>query len=257
MNLLKQLLTESDTSADAAASQLIAAVKGAQSFFEGRGDTTRVMFRGLRSPRGLVATMHSRTRRPLDSSQLVHNALDENLARDFGFAYRSQGTFVTPGQKQAELYGPAHVVLPQGEWEFCWSPVVHDGFQFFGLNRFVTYCERQPLSEEADQLLRDEIRWMEEDRDIAAVVAKNDEFLALFNKWFDGKYKEARFRNSDLAAAMATNNEIILKCDSYVIVPQYARFNELVESINVILGTDISPNITGDVLVNTIAQRVL
>lgn len=101
-------------------------------------ETTRPFYRGIRKfvpltvpfP-GVYGTDASiwktqQDRKPMTSESWFHDKLNDALYQHFGTKYRSSSTFVTPFKDTAGIYGEVFVMIPIGEYEYLWSPIVSD-----------------------------------------------------------------------------------------------------------------------------------
>lgn len=81
-----------------------------------------------------VKTIRS-NREPLDSSKDLHSKLNNSIADEGFVANRSNSVFVTGSVSTAEEYDNnnniARVVLPVGEFNYTWSPDIHDATHDF------------------------------------------------------------------------------------------------------------------------------
>ncbi len=65
-------------------------------------------------------------RSPSDSLIEIHEFADMWFQQHFGWRARSQGTFVTGRKTEAAAYGHPHLIFPVGEFDYIWSPKIHD-----------------------------------------------------------------------------------------------------------------------------------
>jgi hypothetical protein len=63
---------------------------------------------------------------PLDISKSATEILNSLFERDFGIKYRTQAAFVKGDKSSTIEYGSPHVILPIGEFKYCWSPNIED-----------------------------------------------------------------------------------------------------------------------------------
>jgi len=64
-------------------------------------------------------------RKPLDTDIKIHNLLDKEFKKQFGWKVRSQGVFCTGGWPNRR-YGNVYYIFPVGKFEFVWSPDIRD-----------------------------------------------------------------------------------------------------------------------------------
>ena len=108
-------------------------------------------------------------------SALNHDILDELFEKKFGWKPRSGGVFCTGSEATASGYGDAYIFFPIGDFEFLWSPKIHD------LYDHVT--TRKP---------------------VGSIFMKD-----FYNETVD------KYINSGMATAIASGHEIMVRCNSY------------------------------------------
>lgn len=64
-------------------------------------------------------------RKPKDSPLEIHELANKLFTEKFGVPFRN-GVFVTGATRNAKYYGTVTQVIPIGEFNFCWSPMVQD-----------------------------------------------------------------------------------------------------------------------------------
>lgn len=127
-------------------------------------------------------------RKSRDTDFLVHTLMDEYFDEKFGLRTRTQGMFTSGGKNQASVYGMPHYVFPVGEFKYIWG--LHEGRPIFDTlilsNRIKgkIFGEEEKAKELAKQIL-DEVVW----------------------------------KRTDLQEAMKLKAEIIIFCESVIIVP--------------------------------------
>lgn len=89
------------------------------------------IFRGQDRIPNLFRKFQSRTRKPVDSADDIHDALDRALNTLTGIKYRSHGVFATGDKREASSYGKACMFFPIGDFKFCWSPMIEDAYTVF------------------------------------------------------------------------------------------------------------------------------
>ena len=90
--------------------------------------TERQMYRGIR-PLGadVVVTHQQKGRSPTDTSNDIHEIVDQAFLAKFGHQFRSDVLFGTGYQANAEDYGSVlSIIIPIGNFEFLWSAKVPD-----------------------------------------------------------------------------------------------------------------------------------
>lgn len=169
-------------------------------FSESRGYMMRghIAYRGLtHTPKdGDVLTPRS-DRRPKDSNLQDQQKMDDELERKFGWRPRQEGMFCTGNSDVASMYGDTYAVFPLDGYKYIWSPKVPDFYS-------TLYSSKQ-----------------------SDFVHTWNELLSMFLK--DGKDEEyikstainnmvKTYKSNDLAKAIESGNEIIVKCKGYVVV---------------------------------------
>lgn len=220
---IKQLL---ETSGDEAiADALIDAVRKAAPFFRKRGTSTRLLYRGASGGDELV-NVKIRTpradRRPRDSLAAVHDALDEALYREFGVRYRSAAVFATSDDDVAAEYGHVHVLLPLGEFSYCWGRQVDDALIQFGARKFVDFCNKHgsaTLTQVIDGMKHTGAYVGPAYREaVTELIATHPEAAELFKQWFYAQFRDAQYTTEDLGAALDSGHEVMIACQQYALI---------------------------------------
>lgn len=166
--------------------------------------TYKPMYRGIMifDQYNAVSTSPVRkNRKPLNTNPNVHKAVDAAFKQLFGYKFRSGSMFATGGSNNASYYGVNHVVIPIGEFTFCWSPNIHDLYD------------------------------TSEERYIPHTVP--EEMVNFI--------KAVGYKTTDLNKAISSKQEIMIYCDSYVKIRmdnrqthQYVQqlFNTVKENLN-------------------------
>ncbi len=68
----------------------------------------------------------NKQRKPTDSPQWLHDALNENIEAKTGIAFRSKSVFVVPSADIASNYGMPYIVFPIGDYDYAWSTILLD-----------------------------------------------------------------------------------------------------------------------------------
>ena len=77
-------------------------------------------------------------RRPKDSSDTAHKALDDLLLQKTGIPFRSAGLFCAKSSRIAGSYGHVYAVFPIGKFDYAWSPYIYDAFESLGQGNMST-----------------------------------------------------------------------------------------------------------------------
>lgn len=67
-------------------------------------------------------------RQPLTSSPFANKLLDNWLYDETGIKFRSQAIFTAKDSSTASGYGAVYIVIPKGEFHYCWSPYIRDAY---------------------------------------------------------------------------------------------------------------------------------
>jgi hypothetical protein len=67
-------------------------------------------------------------RQPKDMPKHLHDLLDYEFNRRFGWKARSEGVFVVPNQTMARGYGTPYIFIPLGKYRFLYSDEISDLF---------------------------------------------------------------------------------------------------------------------------------
>lgn len=67
-------------------------------------------------------------RRPTDTNLELHNDLNKEFVKKFGYPVRSASIFCSGDQGVAESYGDSYFIFPIGNFKFVWSPDISDLF---------------------------------------------------------------------------------------------------------------------------------
>lgn len=138
-------------------------------------------------------------RKPLDTRREIHDKLNKVFA-DLGFSgNRSNTIFCTGKYKQASNYGSVWMVFPIGEYSVIWSKDNDDLFYAIGklkhnLSRLPQYKYSSPEH-----------------------IIPDYEELTPFIK--------AHYQEGNILEAIKSNNEIMVKCDRYVVISETVYFD--------------------------------
>ena len=128
-------------------------------------------------------------RRPVDSSNQLHDKMDDMFLKKFGFRARSNVLFCTGSHNTTSYYGNTYSIWPIGDYKFVWSPSVRD---------IVVELENMEDEWESGYPLTS----TEEEKDVRETGRLED----LMRKYTD----------KDIKAAIKSGNEIMLHCKKYV-----------------------------------------
>jgi len=135
-------------------------------------------------------------RRPKDSPMFLHRVADQWFFNETGIAFRSNSVFCTGNNAEAIEYGTVYLMIPLGNFDFCWSPNVEDLYRKFDQTRYHSY--------NADAMVGE----------------------ALYDKEsliHDLDHSKYRFNSSvnDFRSGIVSGNEMMIHCDQYYIMPYY------------------------------------
>lgn len=218
MKLLQQLDEQASELHDV--QQLIAAVKQAAPFFKQRGDDHQWLYRGVAESMypqdALVATYEPRTDRPpKDTVPMLHRALDRKFLEVFNIPFRSEGLFVTGNDATTITYGKTAIILPEGNFRFCWGREVSDAYAHFELNESFGYIQHY-AAEMGESF--DNYPPINSTSDFIEFIETHTWARQLFDQWLDGFFEDARYTDKKLSQAVDSGNEIMVKCSNYAIV---------------------------------------
>lgn len=153
-------------------------------------------------------------RRPRDSSQVIHQMLDDYFEKQTGIKYRSASVFATKSFFTAEEYGEPYLIFPIGKFDYAWSPDVYDAYLVLGQygnmsGRLIRKIEK--IYPEVQKLFPEELEYVSLDEFTrsphhypeAAVTA----LTLIPNMWHFNKGIE-----------MATSHEIMISCKEYYLI---------------------------------------
>jgi len=144
----------------------------------------KILFRGLGYARDdfMKKTVRLSDRVPKDMPEEIHNKLNKFFVMKHGAPFRN-ALFLSGDNAQADEYGSLYRIYPIGNFEFLWSPAVNDLFSSW---------EDYAYGWDA------EYGYPEENlRDFHNEILKNN------------------YTTNDLAKAIGSGNEIMLRCKSY------------------------------------------
>ena len=179
------------------------------------------LYRGTGKPIKVISKFKPRTdRKPLDTSTIVHEVLDNAFKKKFGWFARSEGVFTTSNQMPG--YGKSTIFFPIGRYKYVWSPDIRD--LFLELNSMSPGTEflgkiRQSSSSTFEELFYGGelfTTYMEKFGNTDEEIIKNMKIRAMkeaesiMDKYTDKNLKKAG--NSD------RTREVAFKCNEYYVV---------------------------------------
>lgn len=106
-----------------------------QSIADASGLDNNALYRGMQTSEPHVERSVRKNRKPVDMPPQLHEFLDQWFKDKFGVAARSNGLFVSTGEKQASNYGVPYFVFPKGQFSVIASREVRDLFDM--LNQLI------------------------------------------------------------------------------------------------------------------------
>lgn len=189
----KQFIVENEATSEQA---LLKMEKACAPFLAELGSRENVLWRGF-NRRFALADDHivpvTKDRKPLDTHRELHFAMDDWFFDTFGFRARSNAVFATGSKSMSTIYGKPHAIYPIGKYEYVWSPVVADPAMIEAeagkLLKRIANDAGHPFTPEEMQDHRIEI--------VIDILSRG------------------RYSDTDLQAALASENEIMVHCDKY------------------------------------------
>ena len=139
-------------------------------------------------------------RMPMDTPGSIHSYIDSWFNRRMGIPFRSHSMFCTGRKIHAQAYGKAYIVIPIGNFSFCWSPLVEDMYE--SLRYYVN-----------DLAKEDEDPWVPSNS-IARIKYYMDSEDDVAGFLEDSDY---RF-NENLDKAIDSGHEIMIACNEAIII---------------------------------------
>lgn len=224
MQLLQQLNEQADEHQEAA--ELVKAVRDAKPFFDKRGSSKGLLYRGVNGSSFDITYARPRPDRvPTDTHPIIHKRVDAMMQRDFGHPYRTHSLFTTPSFKFARFYGDVRIVLPVGDFSFLYSQTVRDAYTYFDPIRLFRTMENA-TSPELQEVLYDyhlvfngtTVAGDTSGKSFLEAIMQTDEGQELFNQWIVEQYNNANFSDQDLERALGLDHEVMLNCERAALI---------------------------------------
>lgn len=125
-------------------------------------------------------------RKPFDTPEWIHEALDKEFYKKFGWKARSQSVFAVGGAIRTTGYGgDTYIIFPTGKFEYLWSPKVSDLYGH--------------LSQKYSTLDGTDRDW---NKDVLLYIPK------IVNT----------YKNTNLCEALKSDHEIMINCPGYFFI---------------------------------------
>ena len=161
------------------------------------------LFRGIQKYMHMDAKIEPvlQNRKPLDTPPDIQILMDKWFYKKTGINFRSSSVFASGSWGMARGYtkndGPVVVVLPVGNYHYCWSPINKDVYEDLG--HFIFKF--------------DKFVGVNKERSTELLLANPALLTKFLNK---GKYK----LDTGLREALASGNEIMINCKEVMLVNQ-------------------------------------
>ena len=183
-------------------------------------------------------------RKAKDTNPKIHNDLNDEFQRQFGYPARSNSIFCTGSDMTAESYGVPYMIFPIGKYKYLWNPDIEDLYiyinrelsdfnkdisksyrentllQYFvdkhtlksdGNYEFSQYYENSDEKDDLDFMqfhFEYFLKWADDQLELSQIKgrASYDEFL---------QHIVGGYRSDNLKGALADRGEIMLTCNKY------------------------------------------
>lgn len=160
-----------------------------------------MIYRGYKSIESWFLKTTRADRKPKDIGEGLHNDFDMEFKKRFGYKARSESFFATGEDEEASMYGEVYTIFPVGDFKILWSPKITDLFADMG------------------RIVGD-----------SAKIKKYNGLLDHYKeKGMEDQYQKkiseivGTYRNDNLKGAIASLNEIMIKCDKYYAVREFSK----------------------------------
>ena len=173
------------------------------------------LYRGISSASlPMFSKIYARTdRQPLNTKKAIHDVLDNYFLDNFGFRFRSAGTFTVGNRLTAAHYGSIHAIFPIGKFKYAWSGTISDAYvEFEGAGglpgagpEVIKYATKMGLPWPSPPQVRvgtaDSQLWVDS--------------VELYLKHHPGLYQDDALREVAHRAGDFNEHEVMLGCESY------------------------------------------
>lgn len=137
-------------------------------------------------------------RKPTDSSRFLHLVADKWFHKTTGIAFRSNAIFCTGNKAEAVEYGTCYIMIPIGNFDYCWSPFVEDMYRRFDRDHYHSIT----TDDRSESALQEEQRLQE-----------------LFSK---SGYR-SNISIADFRRGIGSGSEMMIHCDHYYFLKNYSN----------------------------------
>ena len=191
-----------------------------QPFLQATNNLKYKLFRGIKNLRQNGILTKSRCpvgREPADSSEIMHQIADDWFYDNTGIRFRSNSIFCSGRMNDADDYGIVTIMIPIGNFDFCWSPTVHDMFGAF------------------DELV--DWWWLDDEYD-GDDDEDSDEYnnsLSSATDKLTSALRAAKYQfNSSIAGfrkGISSGNEMMIHCDEYYILRMTDETTQIINKL--------------------------
>ena len=151
---------------------------------------------------GLYFSSTKPNRNPKDTPIGDHKLIDQWFFDQFGIRFRSDHIMFATGHIMVGHYGKAHNVIPIGDFQFCWSPVINDVLNDIKPAMY-------EIHNEIGEKYRDKEKYPQSLIELRDIV-KNEMILTRLER---GKYQ-----TTNLPDAIKSGNEVMIHCKEYFLL---------------------------------------
>jgi hypothetical protein len=158
-------------------------------------------------------------REPSDTPLAIHNYLNKEFKKKFGWNVRGEGSFATSDKERAGGYGTPFLFFPVGKYKYVWSEEVSDLYAYLGghhlkytvdaLNGVVYDIENDYYNEPTDT---EESKMTLLDYTKFRIKETIDEFEKSVNRAM------STYKSNNMRDAMISQSEVVFKCKEYYAV---------------------------------------
>ena len=181
--------------------------KNCQPFFKKMGSSGEFLYRGHHSlatfGKLLTKVKPRKERKPLDTSQELHDYLDELFKKYHGWKARSKAIFATASRKAAKHYGKLYYMFPIGDFSFLYHPELEDMVEILESLRIHMRGDCDPVVRRKEPYFSHGV-----EEEVREATEKHKKLIKLIKG----------YKKTGLSTAVANDSEIMIKCKSYYMV---------------------------------------